>query len=219
MACKQWNEQWIARLYDELDPEEDRLLSTHLEACNECRRTLSELEQSRQSLGAASPYVPVNRRVIVLEPGGKRQAVWHLVYSLAAALVVFVVGAWVGGNLLTTGGQESAQLEGLLAAHAEQRVAFENRIGELEATLTAVASRPRPAEQLPTATEAMVTRDEYAIGLEELQHNMQRQRIRDMEFLIGEMNAVEFRAAQWVDETREGVRLVAMQNDPNLSQR
>ena len=40
-----------------------------------------------------------------------------------------------------------------------------------------------------------------------------------MEFLIGEMNAVEFRAAQWVDETREGVRLVAMQNDPNLSQR
>ena len=40
-----------------------------------------------------------------------------------------------------------------------------------------------------------------------------------MEFLLGEMTAVEWRAGRWVDETREAVQLAFMQSDPRFNER
>ncbi|HXV77496.1 MAG TPA: zf-HC2 domain-containing protein [Candidatus Polarisedimenticolaceae bacterium] len=214
MACNEWNEQWVARLYDELDPDEDRALSTHLADCDACRATLDELERSRLLLGRTSPYVPAGPRVIVLGRPRGRRAAWNFAYGVAAAWVVFVAGAWVGTQWLGSAPAD-AGVDAVLATSAAERAALENRIGELEARLTEVAS----SERVGDATAAPVTREEHRAALAKLEREIERQRARDMEFVMGEMSAVEFRAAKWVDETREGVRLVAMQNDPNLSQR
>ena len=73
MPCNEWNEQWVAKLYGELDPEEDRLLTGHLESCEECRDALDELSEGdpsgfssvprrRESLGTVNSFSPLGRR-------------------------------------------------------------------------------------------------------------------------------------------------------------
>jgi anti-sigma factor RsiW len=217
MPCNEWNDQWIAKLWDELDPAEAETLERHLEGCADCRTTLAELDESRSLVRAASPAVPSGPRVILLETRPRRRPVWTYVSGVAAAVLLFVLGAWVGVQQLAPRGVDREQLRSLvaaeLAADAAERQALEGRVGELEAALRdADESRDHSVPQV-----AAVSREEYETGLRDLEQQMRVERMRDMEFMLGEMNAVELRAARWVDETREGLQMVAMQS--NLSQR
>ena len=40
MSCQNWNEDWVAHLYGELDADETARLERHLEDCAECSETL-----------------------------------------------------------------------------------------------------------------------------------------------------------------------------------
>jgi hypothetical protein len=218
MTCKRWNDEWVAKLYDELDPEEAQRLAGHLDECDECRQTLDELDQSRQMLQASSPYVPASPRVIVLRPSGIRP-LWAFASGLAAALLVFAVGLWMAqGMIPSPATPDEAAQQARLATEAEARAALESRVDLLEQALTRSDDSSR---QLPPSDtlQAMITRDEFEHGLQSLKRKVDVSRARDMEFVLGEMTAVEWRAGKWVDETREAVRLVALQQDPRLSER
>ena len=220
MPCNEWNEQWVAKLYAELDPEEDRLLTRHLESCEECRHALDELSQSRELLQASSPYVPASPKVVVLRPSGLRQPVWAFASGLAAALLVFAVGLGVGYNALSAApSDELPQLQARIVSDAEARSALEARIDALEAQLVQQASAT-PVEMTPPETmQAMVSQDQLDDGLRRLEERVNYDRVRDMEFLMGEMTAVEWRAGKWVDETREAVQLAFLQSDPRFNER
>ena len=71
----------------------------------------------------------------------------------------------------------------------------------------------------PEAMQAMVSRDQFEDGLRRLEERVNYDRVRDMEFLMGEMTAVEWRAGKWVDETREAVQLAFLQSDPRFNER
>jgi len=220
MPCNEWNEQWVAKLYDELDPEEDRLLTRHLESCEECRHTLDELGQSRELLQASSPYVPASPKVVVLRPRGLRQPLWAFASGLAAALLVFAVGLGVGYKALSAApSDEIPQLQARIVSDAEARSALEARIDALEAQLVQQASATPVETTPPEAMQAMVSRDQFEDGLRRLEERVNYDRVRDMEFLMGEMTAVEWRAGKWVDETREAVQLAFMQSDPRFNER
>jgi anti-sigma factor RsiW len=219
MPCNEWNEHWVAKLYDELEPEEERQLTRHLESCGECRRALDELQHSRELLQASSPYVPASPRVVVLRPSGLRQPLWAFAAGLAAALLVFVVGLGVGYAALTGEPSDAVpQLQAQLASDAEARSALEARIDSLEAQLIQQASAATETTP-PEAMQAMVSRDQFEDGLRQLEQRVNYERVRDMEFLLGEMTAVEWRAGKWVDETREAVQLAFLQSDPRFNER
>jgi hypothetical protein len=220
MPCNEWNEQWVAKLYDELDPEEDRRLARHLEGCEDCRHALDELGQSRELLQASSPNVPASPRVVVLRPSGLRQPLWAFASGLAAALLVFAVGLGVGYKALSAEpNAEVPQLQARIASDAEARSALEARIGALEVQLIQQASATPAETTPPEAVQAMVSRDQFEDGLRRLEQRVNFERARDMEFLLGEMTAVEWRAGKWVDETREAVQLAFYQSDPRFNER
>jgi len=220
MPCNEWNEQWVAKLYDELDPEEDRRLARHLEGCEDCRRALDELGQSRELLQASSPYVPASPHVVVLRPSGLRQPLWAFASGLAAALLVFAVGLGVGYKALSAEpNAEVPQAQARITSDAEARSALEARIGALEAQLIQQASATPAETTPPEAVQAMVSRDQFEDGLRQLEKRVNFERARDMEFLLGEMTAVEWRAGKWVDETREAVQLAFLQSDPRFNER
>ena len=84
----------------------------------------------------------------------------------------------------------------------------------------AASASATPVETVPAeALQAMVSRDQFEDGLRSLEHRVNFERARDMEFLLGEMTAVEWRAGRWVDETREAVQLAFMQSDPRFNER
>ena len=58
MACSSWSNDWIAHLYGELAPEQERALVDHLEGCAACRQTMDDLSASRQLLREYAPPVP-----------------------------------------------------------------------------------------------------------------------------------------------------------------
>ena len=205
MPCKEWNEQWVAKLYDELGPEEDRRMTRHLESCEDCRRAIDELGQSREMLKASSPYVPASPRVVVLRPSGLRQPLWAFASGLAAALLVFAVGLGVGYQALS--GEPNDEVPQL-----------EARIDALEAQLIQQATSAKETAP-PETLQAAVTRDQFEDGLRRLEQRVNFERARDMEFLLGEMTAVEWRAGKWVDETREAVQLAFLQSDPRFNER
>jgi anti-sigma factor RsiW len=220
MPCNEWKEQWVARLYDELEPEEERQLTRHLESCGECRRALDELEQSRALLQASSPHVPASTRVVVLRPSGFRLPLWAFASGLAAAMLVFAVGLGVGYSVISPGQDDVVpQLRAEIASNAEARSQLVARIDALEAQLvrhsTAEMEQAPPTETL----QAMVSRDQFEDGLRQLEQRVNYERARDMEFLLGEMTAVEWRAGKWVNETREAVQLAFLHNDPRFNER
>ena len=218
MSCNAWNDQWVARLYDELDPDEERSLSRHLAGCESCRDTLEELERSRTLLRESVPIVPTAPRAVVLRASPVGRPVWAFAAGLAAALAIFAVGAWSGIGTSASSDPAAVEVDTRLAADRTARETLERRIGMLEAEL---ARRSAAQESWPGATRAAqcVTADELAQGLTRLEQRVKYDRLEDVEFLLGEMHAVERRAAGWVDDTREAVRLVALSNDPRLSER
>ena len=105
-----------------------------------------------------------------------------------------------------------------IASDAEARAALEARIDAFEAQLVQQASAT-VATTPPEALQTMVSRDQFEDGLRQLEQRVNFERARDMEFLLGEMTAVEWRAGRWVDETREAVQLAFLQSDPRFNER
>jgi hypothetical protein len=217
MSCSTWNERWVAKLYGELDAEEERRLEAHLAGCDSCRDTLEELERARVLLREGMPVIPTAPRAVVLRAGRWSQPVWAFATGLAAALVVFALGAWAGSSLLHRSDRPALGPGPLVASENADTAALEQRIDALQAELARLATRPEPADSVPAA--ACVTHEQLDAGLSRLEQQVKYDRFGDMEYLLGEMQQVERRAAGWVDETREAVRLVALSSDPRLNER
>lgn len=217
MSCRQWNEQWVAKLYDELEPAEERRLEEHLATCESCRGTLDDLATSRLLLREGMAAIPSAPRAIVLRPG---RPVWAFASGLAAALLLFALGAWAGAGVLGDAFEERADRGAGPTADETVRLALERRIVTLEAQLAelATAATETPTEPAPAAVDC-VTREELAADLGQIEQRFKYERLGDVEYLMGEMKSIERRAAGWVDETREAVRLVALTGDPRLNER
>ena len=218
MSCKEWNEQWVARLYGELDAGEERRFEEHVARCASCAAELEELERARELLRGGTPAVPPAPRAVVLRSSAWRHPAWGFAAGLAAALVVFAAGVWAG---VTTLGRPSTLDAGVQQAHAAaeqdqaERAALEQRVVTLEAELVRLAASGEVRTALPASAESCASREDLA----KLEEQVRYDRLSDYEYLVGEMQSIERRAAGWVDETREAVRLVALTSDPRLNER
>lgn len=216
MACEHWNPVWVARLYDELDAEEELRAAEHVAGCADCRTTLEQLSVSRRRLHDSAPDVPAAPQVVVLPRSRSIHPGWAFAAGVGLAASLFV-GGWltgVRGVTSAAGSREGTvatdvvareQLrsrpthEEMQAALKAQQQAFETQLSELRRAATEPEQRVAAASLTPDQLDAALRRLESKITLE---------RARDFEFLVGEISATERRAGTWVDETRNALRYV-----------
>ena len=192
MACKQWNDDWVAHLYGELEPHETTRLTEHLERCASCAETLQQLSSTREVLHQCAPAVPSAPRVVVLRPRPAWRPVWAFAAGLACALLVFAIGL----NLLPAGGTADQQAQ---LARLEQRL--------------------QQIEQLSPVSQNVLTRQEFEAGLTRLAQRGEVDRARDFEFLLTEISAVEYRNGSRINTNREALRYAMLASRPEVSEK
>jgi hypothetical protein len=216
MACREWKDEWIAKLYDELDPVEAAAASAHLARCADCRSTLDELGSVRATLrasAASDSAPPPPARVLVLRPRRMHPALGFGA-GLAASLLVFASGLYVGGR--SSAGDDRPILPVKALVTRDDLSSLESRLQSLEhhaQTSDALAREPQ------SLAHNAVTDLELKAEMERLDRRMRGERARDMEFLLNELSATEWRTGKWIDETREAVRYVALRDDGRVSER
>ena len=191
MACNEWNDQWVARLYDELDPDENRRVDEHLSRCASCREAMEALAGTRQMLRDSATPVPHAPRVVVLQPRRFRQPAWAFAAGMAAAAMLFALaiyalplrGAGVGGD---------------------EVAAMKARLAELERTAA-----------LPTVS---LTREQFDAEMARWARRIEIDRARDVEFLLGEITAVEHRTGDYINDNSQRLLHYALASkNPGLS--
>jgi len=214
MTCKDWNEDWVAHLYSELDPEQERTLAAHLDRCASCRATLDELSSVRRTLREAAPVVPSAPRVVVLGARGRRPP-WLLAASLAAA-VLLVGAALVAWPRWTEPAPSSGTADLRPAEDADRET-----IARMEATIRALEERLARLETKPpreTLVSPAVSKQELALALDHLTRRFDRERARDLESVVQALTAAELRTGSRLDQTREAVHLLALRQDPRFTE-
>jgi chromatin segregation and condensation protein Rec8/ScpA/Scc1 (kleisin family) len=212
MSCKQWNDEWVAHLYDELEAEEQRRLAAHLERCADCRTTLDRLRASHQLLQEAAPADPATPRVVVLRPRPLASNMWAFAAGAAAALLLFAAGFWAGPRW-------TRPPSGPVAAQHPAQPAAETD-AELQQDLLAMNERLARLENRPGTGNAAETasRAELQDELGRLERRVNQQRMRDLEYVVRSITASELRTGSWLDQTDDALTLLALRQDPSFSE-
>ncbi len=179
MKCTKWNDDWIAWLYDELEPDEASTVEDHLASCGSCRETMTELEQSRDLLRGAAPDVPFAPRLVFV--GARRtrtRPALAFAGGLLAAAAVFALGL-VTAPLL----RPATAAEGALEARLER--------------LEQQQAEAAPAEMLPASRQdAPLTRREFDDEMYAMRQQFEEARSHDLDFILGEITAAEWRTGR-----------------------
>lgn len=219
MPCREWKDEWVAQLYDELEPAEERAVAEHLARCAECRATLDGLESVRGTLRHGAAAVPApTPRVLVLD--ARRRNPWAVASLLAASVLVFVSGLLIGGRVSGPVATERASATDELATDRfvtrDDLARFESRLASIEGARAVEPAAEPGAAQL---AQNVVTDADLRAEIDRLNRKLRGERARDMEFLLDEISAAEWRTGKWIDETRQAVRYVALRDDSRLSER
>jgi len=226
MSCKQWNHDWIAHLYGELDPADERRLNEHLSGCSQCRATLDELAASSRLLREAAPAVPAAPRVLVLRPGVARQPLWAFAAGAACALLLIAAGVVAGSKLSPGAGTtpvariaDSPELAS--TEHAPTRSEFDEAIQAqrqwFESRLNEIEQR-YPNETPREDTLNTLTRGELEEELTRMQRWVEVKQAVDFGFVLEEFAATEARLTTRVDENREALHYFALKSDPRVTE-
>jgi len=215
MGCPNWNDEWVAELYDELDAAESARLHTPLEECAACRVTLDELAATRSELRQNAGEVPLAPRVVLLPSRPVRPPVWAFAAGLAFALILFSGGIFAGRQIQRVSGTaaepQTLTMTEVEAALARQRSEIDDRLAAMEAMRSTTGST--------TTDPSTLNRDDMETELADLRRQLELSQARDFEFLLHEINATEARAGGWANETRQALQYVMLANNPGISDR
>lgn len=203
MACQEWTERVVGRLYGELDPSEDAVLDAHLAACPRCRESLERLDGARRILAEFPPDVPAMPRVVVLGgPSRSRRALAFAAGFLVAALLAG--GGWTAGRLTSSPTVEPAEPIAAAPAVAVDEDEIATRV------LSRLETRDAPEP---------LTREALEAALDRYDRQVNRRRAADVEYLLGEIAASERRMGTSLGRTNQALQYVALKSDPRIVQR
>jgi len=221
MACMEWKERLVARLYDDLDDEESGSLSRHLAVCADCAREIDDLARTRDVLRSSAPRVPAAPRVVLLTPAPSRLSFLGIAASLAAVgLLSGIAAAWSWQARETVERMASTRSAG--AAPVVQAVSrdemekwFETRLARLQAE----SDVRNPLARVHGPSDPPLTKPEVLDLLTRMERKIDRGRVADINYLLGEMAAAEARTGLRFGETQNALRLLALASDPRASER
>jgi hypothetical protein len=225
MACDSWQETLVAHLYGELDAEREQGMLAHLQSCAVCLESREQLSSTRRWLQQGAPAVPLAPRVLVLEP---RRRGWIAGALLTGALSAAVVSGFAylalpradGHRSLVGDEAQAAKLADVARPPETDEIVrvFHDRIDSLNRRIDQLEQQG--PEGSPAAGGAQVTLTANALQqeLQRVERRFQRERIRDLEYMLRAVTATENRTDNWIHETREALQLIAMGQQGGISE-
>ena len=225
MACKKWKDEWVAKLYDELEPRELGECDEHLAVCEDCRGTIEQLDASRRMLRECEAPLPASPRLVVLQPRRPWHSAWTFAAGAACALLAFAVGLFAAprigdavpveqvGTIASTGQEGEASVASIsreLERLRQLQSGFDQRVSRLEES-------PGPALQADGGNR--LTRTQLDDELRRFEGRFNREREQDLEAVMRSMTASEMRNGSFMDETRSAIQVLALRQDPRFHEK
>lgn len=209
MACANWKNSLMGRLYGEIDTEEAAALAAHLEGCADCRESLDDLQRVRTVLREDEPAVPATPRVVVLRA---RPVLRHaaLAASILGAALLAGVGAGAGYAL----GRTSAPSPSAAGKAVPVAAADTEELVRREVDRRLAALQKSSADEPARGAERSVSAPELKSELAKLEKKMNGQRAADIDFVLDQIGASEFRTGARIGKTNEALRTVALASNP-----
>jgi len=213
MSCSNWNERLTERLYGEIEPADDAALTAHLDGCQDCRSNLAALTRVRTALREHEPAIPRLPRVVVL-PKRARLHPALMAASILGAAILAGAGAGFGYAMGRGQAQGSPALANANApaasAATEEAVKREvdRRLAAWEAAhATAGASGAAAAS---SANNQAVSTAALRAELAKLERRVDGARATDLDYVLEQIAASEYRVAHRIGKTNDALRNVAL---------
>jgi hypothetical protein len=219
MTCKDWKKEWVGRLYEELEPDEEADCAAHLAGCAECRETLDGLARARRLLHAVAPAVPDAPRLVVLRPRSRWAPAWGFAAGAACGLLAFGLGI-VAANRAKPGADvpPEPRTRSDEAAAVSDPAAAGREIEHRLATLRERVDRLE-ADAGTRSAAAGVTPADLRQAIDAVERRFARERAGDVEYILRSLAASEVRTDTWMDHTQEALTLLALSQDPRVQAR
>ncbi len=213
MSCSTWNYDWVAHLYGELPVDEEQELLRHLEACSVCRQTMDDLAEARRLLAGAPAVPEVSWARAAAAPAWSWRTVGAFAAGVVCAALCFGMGL-VGANYLGTP-TETLPTATIVPPVPVEPVVSAEEIEQMRHTVQALTARLAAVED----DDSPVTLTDIQREISAAEKRFNRERGRDLEYLMQTMTASELRTASWKDRTNEALQLIALRQDPRFSER
>jgi hypothetical protein len=221
MTQDPWKERLVARLYGELDPEEERELEQRLADSAELRSELEQLAATRRALAEFGPAVPaLAPRVVVLGPRSIRRSWFAFASGFAFASLVLGVGVAAGWGLAFDRPRPAGPSVTAEGARPVTRLELERALSAYHAQVQKLDSENQKLRTLVRQHETtpVLTRDQLERELSEFGRVLQHQHASEMDYLLGEFLDLEQRTDDRIGETQEALRYLFLARDPELSE-
>jgi len=214
MACNEWRDRLLDKLYGELEGNRLVELDRHLQDCSVCRLELDALDRTRRALSAASPAVPEPPRVVLLgHPGmGESTRNW---WGRGGRFRVFAAGFAAATVLLAAG-----LAAGLVMSPVGELPISEHP--ELKAQIDLI-----DRSQLDQALDARDARimnmidqrsGQVQTSLTEFSSALEARRREDLRLVLGELITTEMWTGKAIHENRESLRHLTLASQPGVTQ-
>lgn len=226
MRCEDFREDLIDRIYGEQEPEGRERLSTHLSECSACTEELQALERTRGILQRSLPDVPSAPRVVLLQPRASRIPMLAVAASLAGVGLLSGLAAawaWQARGAAETLAQSAGRAAPVRALPASDSVSREEMERWFDARLAQVledrGARPAaPRTEQASGSSRTLTKPEVDALLARMERKLDRDRSADVQYLLGEMAAVEARTGLQLGETQQAIKYLALTSDPRITE-
>ncbi len=228
MNCKQWNETWVAHLYDECSVEERDSIEGHLAQCDACREQMDSLAATRRALGSAAPEIAAPPRVIVLPAAPRRAAsAWSFAAGFAASAAVFAIGILFGMTYFSPGERLLLANDGAVDLSDPAATSrfdptpefrqirndykmLDDRLGRIESSFPETQDDTLPA---------LATMDRVQMAVGNLHQQFDLRRAQDLQFVVEWILATDQESRLRDAHTLQALGVVHAENNPNVRQR
>jgi len=219
MSCTAWHDSLTERLYGEIGRDDDVRLTAHLESCASCRETLDTFQRVRSVLREDEQDVRRVPRVVVLRDRLRfRPAL--MAASLAGMVVLAGLGAGAGyalglGHASASAPPESAKgIQATLSTEELVRREVDRRLAALQASPADASSTKPEGAALTSAAGRPVNQSELRAELAKFERRFNGARAADLDYVLDQIAASEFRVGTSLGKTNQALRTVALANTP-----
>jgi len=206
-------------LYGEIEPDDDAALAVHLASCVSCRETLDDLRRVRTLMRDEEPVIPSMPRVVVLRDRARFRPALLAASLLGAAILA---GAGAGAGYALGSGRAAARpavatatpaapgvsTEELVRREVDRRLAALQDARPITAGSTSAGTTTDPSGERPVTSKALG--DEFA----RFERRVNGARAADLEYVLDQIAASEFRVGTRLGKTNQALRSVALANNP-----
>jgi hypothetical protein len=209
MSCANWKNSLIGRLYGEIEADDAAALTAHLETCAGCRETLEEFGRVRTTLREDAQQASAAPRVVILRDRPRLRFAALAASVLGAALLA---GAGAGAGYALGLGAAPAPTATTTAVPAAPNAATEELVRrEVDRRLATLGDRSAVARK---SGEDSVSSPELRAELAKLEKKINGQRAADLDYVLDQIGASEFRTGTRIGKTNEALRTVALASNP-----